>query len=157
LVQGGHWIDSGDKTLLRAELEWIQLVILALFAYASGQSRSTGTKTFRSGIEVLRQAKIQWVSDLEVGLSAASELITRTLVEIYWHSAEDILLCSKDVIEKPNALAEGLSTMIWRADLEPYLKLVFNKFADIFSVSHEDAVSTLQEVHISSDRLAEIE
>jgi len=153
----GEWPSKGE-TLHECELEWLALVVLAVFAFAGEQSYGTTTKRFAEAIERMHQLRLCWVKELALGLWQDKKCISdvplkQSAIKVPKRSMIVSVEQNKEAAEKLSAV---LSSIVGRNDLEFHLKLVLNCLAE-YPPDTDSIINALAELRITREQFDEVQ
>ena len=156
LVSGVPRAMEGGRPLADFDLDWLCPVILAISAYATGQSKGTGTKKFRDAMDRLRKVNLVWVENLAVGLWKGKERVAATPVPAIWDSKSKILVCTPPCRDRYSDLTEALTTILDRSDLGHTLELALSKLEGNEIPSEGQILTVMGKLKVSDDRYFEV-
>jgi len=157
LVDGQPWESGEGELLCDSEIKWMIPVILSVFAFAGGQAHGTQTKTFLRATQMLRESKVFWIPNLEVGLWHNGEVIAMTPLPAMWIPDDKALLSTEDVKNSPSFLSEAIGHVVERADIDMPLKFVLSEIERTDEPSRDVLIKALSQIKISDSQFAEIE
>ncbi|MDO9528359.1 MAG: DUF3883 domain-containing protein [Syntrophales bacterium] len=157
LVNGQPWEGGEGELLCDSEIKWLIPVILSVFAFAGGQAHGTQTKTFLRATQMLRESKVCWVPNLEVGLWHDGNIIAMTSLPAMWMSDDKTLLSTENVKNSPSSLNKAIGHVVERADIDMPLKFVLSEIERTDEPSRDVLIKALSQLEISNSQFAEIE
>lgn len=158
IVNGEPWEETprGDF-FCEGELAWVIPILMCCHAHAGNQARGPHTKTFSNTMNTIREARLFWADNLEVGIWEEDRCIQLTKIDGSWLRKVSTILATRKSVEQLSSLGEAFSSMMDRTDLEVPLKLVLNKLDGQNEPAREIIEGALKELKIGSEHLAEIE
>lgn len=153
----GEWPVTGEA-LHECELEWLALIVLAVFAFAGEQSYGTTTKTFAEAIERMHRLRLCWVKELALGLWQGEKCISdsplkQSAIKVPKKRIIVSVDQNKEAVEK---LSGVLSSIVGRNDLEFHLKLVLNCLTE-YPPDSDSIVAALAELRITREQFDEVQ
>lgn len=154
LVDGNPWNEMKNGLLADSELEWIIPLVLSFIAFTGVQAKGTNSEPFLKRVQIFREARICWVSNLEAGLFKGDEIVASPQVPALWLEKEKVLLATEETREQPYLLSEALAFLIQRDDLEVYIKFALKEIG-CFDPDSDQIKVALLEHKISEDQFIE--
>lgn len=131
LVQGARWDGDSAEPLTESEFAPLVPLILTVAAFAGLQPMGLGTRPFNRQVSTFRGARIVWTTDLRAALFRGAVKAAEPSVDAMWLKKEQVLLASEKCRADPTLLAEALTHLIERDDLELPLKLVLQSMSSL--------------------------
>lgn len=155
LVPDTPWVSSGEQRLPETSLEQLAPLLLALAAFAGTQPSNTSSKRFQRQMADLRAAKVSWVPGLKVALFHGANKMADPAADALWLKVEGVLLVTERCYTHPSLLAEALSQLLDREDLEWQIKLLLQGLSNL-EVGTEEQERALRLVRLSPEHLQEV-
>ena len=155
LVDGLPWNGVAGERLRDSELTWLIPVILTLTAFGGSQPKGTASKRFREQIVSLREARVTWVAQLQAGLFRGETNISSPSTDAFWRAEDRLLFIAEACRENLSLLAEALSLLLEREDLEVSLKLLLKEFQGL-EPDQPDIERALNQLRLSPTHFREV-
>ncbi|TGD72178.1 DUF3883 domain-containing protein [Mangrovimicrobium sediminis] len=157
LVDGEEWVEVGNETLLSEECPWLITLVLATVAFTGSQSRGTGTKRFTEVLDVLRSVRICWVKQLDTCWRYNGFIETQLDAQALISGKSPTILALAGVQSDLSGLADVLSVVVGRGDIDISLKLLLSERELFGEYSDDELCQALNKLNIARDELEQVQ
>lgn len=151
LVDGEKWIEAGNERLLSEECPWLITLVLCTVAFSGNQSRGTGTKRFKEVLDVLRAVRLHWVSQLDTCWLYNDEVETQLEADAIISGESPTILAHIDAQSDLSQLADVLSVVVGRGDIDIPLKLLLSDRSVFVEYSDDELCQALSKLNVTRE------
>jgi hypothetical protein len=151
------WKSDGNEEKFIENYPHLPIILLAIFAFY-GDDNTGISKTFIEAMNRIRGARIKYVDSLHAGLWRGKKEIAKTEISSMWvgGSKSQVILARKSSMGDFGEMANALSSLLRRNDLEIPLQQFFSKANSETDDFTADALNRLSELKITEDHIKEI-
>ena len=143
MVEGVRWRHIEGEFFSESMVGWLAPLILTLFAFAGNKASGFHTKSFKRAVQTVRETRICWIDNLEIGLWRKEKLVTSHPVVTFWLDEKKSLVCENSCRIQYSVLSEALEAMLDRSDIKRDLKLVLRELEQFDSPTQENICAAL--------------
>ena len=154
LVNGSSWTGASAVPLADSEIGWLVRPLLALVAFY-GQLRGIHSVAFQERLDLLRQARIDWVPNVEVAVIRDDITLMTSRVPALWDAERKTIVATEICRANPAELSTALSQALRRDDLELPLRVVLSRL-DSVDAEPEDISGLFSQLRISEEQVQQV-
>lgn len=155
LMSGEEWRASNALNLNESELGWLIIPLLSVIAFHGPAARGVNSQAFRDRVDILKDARFDWVHNLSAGLMKDSTKIAEMSVSAIWHKESNTIIANEICRERPDELSAALAECINRDDLELPLRLAFSTLKSV-EPTEEEIQNILLPLRINEEHINEV-
>jgi hypothetical protein len=153
-VNGTPWTGVSAVPIADSELGWLIPPLLALVAFY-GQLRGIHSAAFQERLDLLRQTRVDWVTNAEVAVMRDKVILMTSPMPALWDADRKTLIVTNFCRENPADLSAALSQALRRDDLELPLRVVLSRLESL-EAEPEDVSGLLSQLRISAEQVQQV-
>ena len=149
---------DGARTLDKANLNWLPVVLLTLAAHGGGNPRGPATDAWRQAARRFHHVRVRHCHSIAVELLDAGRIVASSEPRAHWLSPDDILLLNWDVARSRSyeAIAAASQAILERQDLLKDLRLVLGSLTGKPHPTAAQIDAALDRAEIDAEAVADI-
>ena len=153
-VNGTPWTGVSSEPLADSALGWLIRPMLVLVAFC-GQLRSIHSASFQKRIDLLRDARIDWVPSAEVAVMRDGIVLMTVPVPALWDGERKTIIATDHCRANPADLSIVFAQALERDDLELPIRVLLGRLKSVED-EPDDITGLLAQLRISAEQTQQV-